>query len=302
MRRYLLTGGRGFIGKHLAVALARRSPGGDVVAVGREYDLTERDRVAALFQDFGRFDYVVHLADLHGNAAAAAANAAAQFRTNATMALNVLEAWHRYQPQSRLVGFSSLWAYPEAITDASEQTYWDGRLHPSIEHYGVIKKFLGSGIEAHKRQHQLRGTMLVLGSVYGPGDASFHVIPSLIRRMQANPEAVEIWGDGTETRDFIYIDDAVEGIIRHLDFDGPLLNIGSGISYRISDVVETLARAMSYGGKITYNPGKGMGVANRSINVSLARRVSGWPENCQLQTLADGLRKTIQSITKPNNV
>jgi len=296
MSRFLVTGGRGFIGKHLTKAIRRCNAGGEVVSVGREYDLTDRDQVRRLFNEFGLFDYILHAADLQGNALWSAENAATQFHGNAAMGLNVLEAWSRYQPQSRLIGLSSLWAYPERVNNACEETYWDGPMHSPTEHYGMVKKFMGVGLEAYKRQHGLRGTFLVLGSVYGPDDASFHVIPSLIRRMQENPKELEIWGDGTQRRDFVYVDDAVEGILLHLEFGGALLNIGSGITHSISEVVDTLVKIMRYEGKITYNTSKGIDTPYRTLDMSRALSLTGWPSNFHFHSLQEGLLKTIQSV------
>jgi nucleoside-diphosphate-sugar epimerase len=172
MSRFLVTGGKGFIGKHLTRFLQERFDASLVTSVGREFDLREPGRARELFQGFGAFDYIIHLADVQGDARWSAQNAAAQFLANAKISLNVLEAWHLWQAQARLICLSSLWAYPEAVVDAEEKDYWNGRMHRPTEHYGLNKKFLGVGLEACKRQHGLKGAALVLGSVYGPVDAA----------------------------------------------------------------------------------------------------------------------------------
>ena len=155
-------------------------------------------------------------------------------------------------------------------------------------------------MEAFKRQHALKGTSLVLGSVYGPEDLTTHVIPSILKRMQENPNFLEIWGDGTQTRDFIYVDDQVQGIFQHLDYNGDLLNISSGKSHSIREVVEILAKLMDYKGKIVFDASKGAGVVNRRINTNLARQTTGWPDNFKLQTLEEGLLKTVNAFKKSN--
>lgn len=300
MSRFLITGGKGFIGKHLTRFLQTRFDAGCVTSAGREFDLREPAQVRELFQKFGTFDYIIHLADVQGDAHWSAQNAAAQFLANAKISLNVLEAWQLWQSQARLICLSSLWAYPEDVIDAEERDYWNGRMHRPTEHYGLNKKFLGVGLEACKRQHGLKGTALVLGSVYGPEDSTTHVIPSLLGRMGQNPNLLEIWGDGTETRDFIYIEDQVQGIFQHLDYNGELLNISSGQTYSIRQVVDILARLMDYKGRIIFDASKATGAASRCINTNLARQTTGWPDSFKLHTLEEGLQKTVNSFKKSN--
>ncbi|MEO5803435.1 MAG: NAD-dependent epimerase/dehydratase family protein [Verrucomicrobiota bacterium] len=301
MSRYLITGGTGFIGKHLTRFLQKRTSEEDVVSVGSKFDLTNSAKAKELFQNFGKFDYIIHLADVQGDAKWSAQNAAMQFMANVKMSLKVLESWHLRQPQARLICLSTLWAYPETIVDVEEKDYWNGRMHRPTEHYGLNKKILGVGMDAYKRQHGLKGTSLVLGSVYGPEDLTTHVIPSILNRMKENPDRLEIWGDGTQTRDFIYIDDQVQGIFQHLDYNGELLNITSGKTHSIREVVEILVKLMDYKGKVIFDASKSVGVVNRRINISLARRTTGWPDNFKLHTLEEGLLITVKAFKKTND-
>lgn len=295
MTRYIVTGGGGFIGRHL-VARLRSTSGNEVVTIGRSTDLTRRDRAVAAFRDAGEVDYVIHLADLQGDAVWSASHAAEQFLSNHYMALHAVDAWMQHQPQARFVGVNSLWAFPESVAEARESDFWSGRMHAPTEHYGMAKKVLAVGIGAARRQLGLRGTMLTLGSVYGPHDPTFHVIPSLVRRMLANPDKLDVAGDGSATRDFVYVDDQVEGIIRHLDFDGELLNIGSGSSVSILELVRTLVHVMAYRGRVSFEAARASGVVTRRINVDTARIFSGWPDNHQFVSLEEGLRRTVVSL------
>lgn len=294
MSRFLITGGTGFIGTALARRLAETSGSQNVVAVGRRFDLEQAGPADELFRGHGRFDYIVHLADVQGNAAWSAANAATQFMRNTAMSWHVLRCWRAFQPQARMVAVSSLWAYPESTPVASEEQYWSGRMHLPTEHYGLGKKMMSTGIEAHKRQYGMHGTTLVLGSVYGPGDHSTHVIPSLIRRMRESPDRLEIWSDGSERRQFIYIDDQIEGIIRHLDYDGELLNVGTESVHSVVDVVNALARILDYKGTIVY--GTAPAAPFRRLDSRLARQVSGWPENASFVPLMQGLEQTVAAV------
>ena len=295
MTRFLITGGTGFIGAALARRLTSVHGAPQVVAVGREFDLEQPAQAGRLFNGHGRFDYVVHLADVQGTAAWSAEHAAAQFMRNTAISWNVLRCWREFQPQARMVTTSSLWAYPEAATVASEEHYWAGRMHRPTEHYGLGKKVMSTGIEAHKRQYGMKGTTLVLGSVYGPGDLSTHVIPSLIRRMRESPERLEIWSDGTERRQFIYIDDQIEGIVRHLDYDGELLNVVTDTEHSVADVVRLLADILEYKGSIVFGTASGAGF--RRLDSRLARQVSGWPDNMSFVPLARGLQQTVAAMT-----
>lgn len=294
MKRYLVTGARGFVGSHLAAYLRAQNPKVDVLAVGREVDLRDPAAVDRLMREAGRLDYIFHLADVSGNARWAAENAGTQFFGNARMALNVLESVSRHQQQARLVGFSSVWAYPAALEVARESDYWSGPLPEGIEHYGVTKKLLGSGLAACKRQFGVHGTILVLGSVYGPGDRSDHVIPSLIRRMREDPETLEVWGSGEQVRDFIYIEDQVRGIDLHKDFEGDLLNVSGGNAYSIRRVVEVLCRLLRYTGKVIFRMEEGGKPDIRTMDMSAAERATGWPGNFRLRSLEEGLELTLK--------
>ena len=294
MTRYLITGAHGFIGRHLTDFIRNIEPASDVLPIGREYDLAEPAACTSLLTELGAFDYIFHLADVSGNARWSASHSADQFFVNAKISLNILEAARKYQPHARLVGFSSLWAYPARVSLAREQDYWDGPLHQPIQHYGLNKKFFGGGLQACKQQFQTKGTVLVLGSVYGPGDHSDHVIPSLIQRMIGNPHTLEVWGGGGQIRDFIYVVDQVHSIYLHRNFNGHLLNISGGQSYSIREVVDILVKLLPYNGKISYRSEEGAEEDERRMDMAQATHETGWPSNYKLRSLEEGLLLTLR--------
>lgn len=294
MSAFLVTGADGFIGHHLANYLRKVEPQSTVISLGRTVDLKDKDQCFNAFRDAGTIDYIFHLADVSGNAKWSATHAADQYFSNLKISLNVLEAASTLHKEARFIGFSSLWAYPAKIQKAKESDYWSGQLQHNTQHYGFNKKLLGIGIQACRQQLGLRGTMLVLGSVYGPGDRSDHVIPSLISRMQQDRNSIEIWGNGYQRRDFIYIEDQIAAIYLHRNFDGELLNIGGGNIYSIRDVVSSLVRIMEFNGKVEYQAADDTTIDDRTFDLSLASAYSGWPENHRFQTLEDGLRLTIE--------
>jgi len=294
VRRALITGPDGFVGRHLAQAL-NASGNFRVTSLARKFDLTSVESARQGFRSAGEVDIILHAADRGGDASWAATHAATQFNANMSMAVNVLAAWRDEQPQARFVGFSSLWAYPESVVEVKEESYWSGRMYQPTEQYGLSKKVLGVGIQSLRREFGMRGTVLVLGSVYGPGDRSSRVIPALIRRMRANPETLEVMSSATATRDFVYIDDQVAGIIQHLDHDGELLNVTSGQYNTIETLVTTLSRVLGFTGNVSYLEGAALGVPSRKVDVSLATAATGWPLGHLFTSLEAGLTKTVDS-------
>lgn len=295
MTTALVLGASGFVGARLVAMLERA--GWKVSAPPRSCDLTTRDGADAAFcMPLGPADYVFHAAEVSGDFAWSRAHPADQLLANAEMTTSVLRAWLLRQREARLVAFSSLWAYPDRVSVAREEEYWDGPMHPDVAHFGVVKKLLGEGIRALGRQHGLHGCVLVLGTVYGPGDTSERLIPSLIRRMRANPDELEVRGDGSETRDFVFIDDEVERIIAHRDCAG-LFNVASGKPTSVRQIVETLVDVMGYRGRIVYRSALGSGTASRSISIdkSVVYHAST-PAPSPVTPLREGLARTVEAF------
>jgi GDP-L-fucose synthase len=292
---YLVTGAGGFVGRNLVSAIRKSDPEAIVDALPRTVDLADRDAVLSAFGTDLPYDYIYHLADKSGNHRWAAANAFDQFAVNARIHLNVLEAWQRYQPQANFLFASSVWAYPEGISIAREADYWAGPLHHEVGHYGYTKKLVDVGIRAARQQYGLAGTTLVLGTCYGPGDKSDHLIPTIIKRMQDNPNELIIYGTGDESRDFVFIEDQVAAMLQYKDAPTDILNISSGRLTTIREVAETAVKVSGYKGVIKYVNPNGNSPTNliRGLNVSQAEAILPAGKCIRFRPIQDGLRLTI---------
>jgi GDP-L-fucose synthase len=290
--RFLITGASGFIGRHLALRLMQREDA--VVVIPRHVDLRHTDETLRAF-DAAPVDYILHLADKDGDAHWSGANAFDQFHDNMCIHTNVLSAWRLKQPSARFVGFGSAWAYPcddLRLFSWDEADYWEGAMHPTVAHYGLTKKMLGMGIQAAWNQFGMYGTMLVLGNVYGPGDASSHVIPSLLRKMYEGGKRLEIHSSGEETRQFIYVDDQIESILTHMHVSEPLLNISSGIEVSLKEVIDLLVQITGYKGEVIYQGDSDGPMLRRDLSIDRATKISGWPKGHTFVSLEEGLRRT----------
>jgi GDP-L-fucose synthase len=287
--RVLITGGTGFLGR----ALAQRIP--EAVVVGRRaYDLTDWEDTRDLFCRLP-LDYILHCADVHGNAQWSQQHQGEQYLQNTAITVNVLKAWHCCQPQARFVALGSAWAYPAVSHAVREEEYWDGPLHPPVRAYGLGKRLQSLGLSTLKQQYGLKGTTLILGNVYGPGDRSARLIPSLIRQMQADVPEITLWSDGKERRPFIYVDDQITGILQHLDYDGEVLNVGPPTCPTVREVTECLARQLVYPyAHLSYGDQSAPGCV---FDHTRAQDATGWPDFHTFTTLAAGLRATVAAVS-----
>jgi nucleoside-diphosphate-sugar epimerase len=269
MPRALVLGSGGFIGRHLLQRL--RSDGWDVAAhTRRNFDLADANSTSLCFGAYRPVEYIFHAADVLDG-----------FTPNVRMAINVLESWRASQPQAVLVGFSSLWAYPAGNGHYAERAYDDGPAE--VPHYAAAKKLLGTGIATFKRLHGMRGTMIALGNVYGPGDTSDRAIPSLLRRARRGDFLVEC---ADTKRNYTFINDAIAGILACRDAEEPLVNVASEpaeLSVMASHIAEALHCKWARGDR----PG-----TVRTIDCSLSGKY------CPRLTMAHptAIRRTIEAM------
>ncbi len=298
-KKFLITGGTGFLGQNMVPFL--RNIGARVDEVGSSYDLTTREAADCLFARAIDYDYIIHGAAVQAAGDWPLKHKAEQYDKNLQIHTNTLSAWKKYQPQAKMIGIGSSCSYPGVKEVLKETEYWDGPMHDSVDIYGFTKKAVSVGIEAYKSQYGLKGTTVIFATLYGPYDhfdpEKSHVVSALIKKFvdarHAGVRTVEVWGSGTQTRELIYVDDQIKGLLAVLDYDGPLINIGTGVATPINKLAESIKDIINYQGEIVYNLSKFVGIQRKVLDVSLAREKYGWTTEIPLLTLQEGLTKTV---------
>ncbi len=292
--RVLVTGGGGFLGSRLAARLER--DGHEVVvARRRDYDLTRMADTARLFADAGP-ELVYHLAAEVGGIGANRANPGRYWYANLMMGAHVLEQ-SRLAGTPKLVNFGTICEYPKYTpVPFSEDDLWNGYPEETNAPYGIAKKALLVGGQAYREQYGLNVVHLLPVNLYGPGDnfdeATAHVIPDLIRKMHDSPERIVLFGDGSPTREFLYVDDAVEGIVLAAErYDGAEpVNLGSGMEIAIRDLVDLVAELMGFEGETAWDASMPNGQPRRRLDVSRAEALFGFRARTDFR---EGLERTI---------
>jgi GDP-L-fucose synthase len=292
--KILVTGGGGFLGSHLVERL--EADGHEVVVTRqRDTDLTRQDATERLFEEV-RPDAVVHLAAEVGGIGANRANPGRYWYANLAMGVNVLEQ-SRLSGVAKLVTLGTICEYPKLTpVPFSEDDLWNGYPEETNAPYGVAKKSLLVGGQGYREQYGLNVIHLLPVNLYGPGDnfdlETGHVIPHLIRKMIESPDRVVLWGDGTPTREFLYVDDAVEGIRLGLErYDGAEpVNLGTGEEISIRDLAELVAEVTGFDGEIDWDTTKPNGQPRRRLDTTRAEELFGFRARTPLR---EGLEQTV---------
>jgi GDP-L-fucose synthase len=296
--RVLITGGGGFLGSHL-VDRVRRDGIEPFVARRRDYELTDAGDVARLF-DAAQPELVIHLAAEVGGIGANRANPGRYWYSNLMMGAHVLEQ-SRVTGVRKLVLLGTICAYPKfAPVPFREEDLWNGYPEETNAPYGVAKKTLLVGAQGYREQYGLDAVYLLPVNLYGPRDnfdlQTSHVIPALVRKMVEAQEhgvaEIVLWGDGSPTREFLYVDDCAEGIwLAAQQYDGAEpVNLGTGEEISIRELAELVAELTGYEGKIVWDTTKPNGQPRRKLDVSRADELFGFRAHT---TLRDGLEPTI---------
>jgi len=298
-KRLLVTGGAGFLGRHLVAALRRR--GCDRITIPRraDCDLTVEANVARLFAA-ARPEIVIHLAAVVGGIGANRAQPGRFFYENTQMGLLLMEHARRAGVE-KFVGVGTICSYPKFTpVPFKEEDLWNGYPEETNAPYGLAKKLLLVQGQAYRQQYGLNAIHLLPVNLYGPGDnfdpESSHVIPALIRKSiearEAGREEVVCWGDGSATREFLYVEDCAEALVLATErYDGSEpVNVGAGFEISIRELAPLIGELTGFTGRFVFDPTKPNGQPRRALDVSRARERFGFSATTDFR---EGLRRTI---------
>ncbi|HPL81089.1 MAG TPA: GDP-L-fucose synthase [Anaerolineaceae bacterium] len=298
-KRLCVTGGAGFLGKHLIARLEHYGAKDIFVPRSADYDLVKGDDIARMIDD-ARPDIIIHLAAKVGGIGANMEKPGEFFYDNLMMGVQLIhQAWQR--GVEKFVAIGTICAYPKYTPiPFKEEEIWNGYPEETNAPYGLAKKMLLVQSQSYREQYGYNSIFLLPVNLYGPGDnfnpASSHVIPALIRKFleakERGDKQIVAWGDGSPTREFIYAEDAAEGIVlatmRYNSSDP--VNIGSSFEISIKDLTETIARLCDFEGDVVWDTSKPNGQPRRKLDTTRAKERFGFEAKTDFE---EGLKKTI---------
>ena len=297
--RVVVTGGNGFLGRVVCRKLEARGCRSVGVPTHHDYDLSTEEGVRWMYADFEP-EVVIHLAAEVGGIGANREHPGRFFYKNMAMGLHLIEHARRNRIK-KFVQAGTVCAYPKFTpVPFREENIWDGYPEETNAPYGVAKKSLFVMLDAYQREYGLKSAVVVPVNLYGPGDnfdpQSSHVIPALIRKCcearNRGEASMSCWGSGSASREFLYVDDAAEGILRAAEvMNEPLpINLGTGREITIKNLVELIAKYTGFRGQIEWDPAKPDGQPRRCLDTSRAKELLDWSAKMSFE---EGLRQTI---------
>ncbi|MDF0666482.1 MAG: GDP-L-fucose synthase [Nitrospira sp.] len=296
----VVTGGAGFLGSFVVGQLRAKGCRQIVVPRSKDYDLVQMEAVKRLYSD-AKPDMVIHLAARVGGIGANQANPGRFFYDNLMMGTQLIEVG-RQLGLKKFIATGTICAYPKfAPIPFKEDDIWNGYPEETNAPYGLAKKMMLVQVQAYRQQYGFNSIVLFPVNLYGPRDnfdlETSHVIPALIRKCVTAKEtgqaSISLWGDGSPTREFLYVEDAVEGILLAAEqYDGDLpINLGTGEEISIRHLAGMIAAEVGFTGQVNWDTTKPNGQPRRCLDVSRAKQLFGFQAR---HSLRDGLKKTTQ--------
>lgn len=305
-KRVLLTGSTGFLGTHLLKKLKDKDPVKITLTDSKKDDLRISLNCKRVVKNQ---DIIIHLAAIVGGIGFNRQYPATMFYDNAIMGLNLMEEARKAKVK-KFVSILTVCSYPKlAPIPFKESSLWDGYPEETNAPYGLAKKMLLVQGQAYKKQYGFNSIHLIPSNLYGPGDKSeeshSHVIPALIKKVyqaqKNHAKNVVVWGTGKPTREFLYVEDAVEGIVKATEKynNSEPVNLGTGTSMSISKLTELIAKLMDFKGKIVFDKTKPDGQPKRNLDITLAKKEFGFQAKTKLEA---GLVQTINWYVSNNRL
>lgn len=299
-KRVVVTGGAGFLGSYVVEKLRERGCREIFVPRSKDYDLREKEAIIRMYEDF-KPDVVIHLAAVVGGIGANRKNPGKFFYDNAIMGIQLIEYARRYGVE-KFVCVGTVCAYPKYTpVPFKEDDLWNGYPEETNAPYGLAKKMLLVQLQAYRHQYGFKGIYLLPANLYGPRDnfdpETSHVIPALIKKCvdakRKGERKIVVWGTGEPSREFLYVEDAAEGILLAAErYDGPEpVNLGTGEEIKIRDLVKLIMELTGFEGEVEWDRSKPDGQPRRCLDTTRAKQAFGFVARIDLR---EGLKRTIE--------
>jgi GDP-L-fucose synthase len=303
MKKVLITGGTGFVGKHLQAELARR--GVPFFAFGRrQFDLTRWEQAEAVFKQNQDADLILHLASFQAAGEFPGKHTAEQFFVNNLIHNHALEAWRKFIPQAKLIAIGASCAYPSAAQGMTEDKFFEGAIHGSVYSYGATKRMLYTGILAYNDQFKLNGSYVIPAAMFGENDdfneTTAHVpgalVARFVRAVKMNLPEVEIWGDGSQVRDFMDVKDFVRGLLDLAPkLERDIVNLVPHGGKTVKELALAVCEAAGYRDKVVFNANRYTGAKEKFLDATKLREKYGMVISGDL---APGIRRAVEWYAK----